>query len=371
MTTLTRPAQTRTPPRPRLRGDHAPPLRLDHLDWLLTDIGLWQHMQDGAPSRRHGYSIDDEARGLLVALGYWKEGRELAFMKRLGGTCFRFVQGAAVTDGPCAGRYHNFCDDKGQWLDSIGSDDSFGRTLWALGVAHAADAPFAPRAGAETLLLRSLPQVDTLHADWLRAKAFVVLGLAASRVDDRRLARLANALADAYETTAGHDWQWFENHMTYCNARLPQALFVASQALPNGARCKQIAAQSLDFLLNVVCDEKGCYSPIGNARLATEGWYLRGERAPHQWDQQPVDAGALTEACVAGFHATGQARYAQAARRAFAWYTGENWHGLPLYDSQTGGVADALHQHGTSRNQGAESVVSIHLAWQALQTLDK
>lgn len=365
--TLVRPGTDAAPDAPR--DQHLSPLKLDYLDTMLTEIGLWQHSAGDVPDPRHGYSIDDEARGLLVAVGYHKAGRDPEFMDRLGGACFRFIRDAAVTEGPQAGRYHNFCDTEGRWLDSIGSDDSFGRTLWGLGAAHAADAPFAPRREAQVLLEGSLAQIDTLKADWLRAKAFVALGLHLSRLDDNRLKMLADALADAYEATAGPDWQWFENHMTYCNARLPMALLAASQAFPQEARYRRIGMDSLDFLLRTMRDTRGNYAPIGNARMAQAGWFLRGEVRPFQWDQQPVDAGALVECCALAANVTGEARYAQAARAAFGWYAGENWHGLPIYNPRTGAVADALHQHGMSINGGAESVVSVHLAWQALQTL--
>lgn len=365
--TLVRPGTDAAPP--AVRGEYLSPLKLDHLDAMLTEVGIWQHSAGDAPDRQHGYSIDDEARGLIVALGYHAAGRDLEFMQRLGGACFRFLRNAVVTEGPQAGRYHNFCDTEGRWLDSIGSDDSFGRTVWGLGAAHAADAPFAPRAQAQALIEGSLAQIDTLQADWLRAKAFVVLGLHLSRLDDARLKMLADALADAYDATAGKDWQWFENHMTYCNARLPMALLAAAQVFPQDARYRRIGTASLDFLLRTMRDARGNYAPVGNARMAQTGWFLRGEARPFQWDQQPVDAGALVECCALAARVTGEARYAQAARAAFGWYLGENWHGLPIYNSRTGAVADALHQHGVSINGGAESVVSVHLAWQALQTL--
>ena len=153
-------------------------LRFDHLENMLTEIGLWQHCEDCRPNPRHGYSIDDEARGLIVGLRYWQDGVQPQFYERLARTCFNFVQGAAITSGQCAGQYHNFCYMRGRWLDSVGSEDSFGRTLWGLGVAHAADTPFAPRAIAEKLLLGSLPVLPAMRPTYLRAKAFVILGLA-------------------------------------------------------------------------------------------------------------------------------------------------------------------------------------------------
>ena len=352
-------------------GLQTPTLRFDHLNRLLTDIGLWQHTAFDEPNPRHGYSIDDEARGLIVGLYLWQQGVEPTLGRRLADTCFRFIENAAVTTGENAGRYHNFCDAGGRWLDSVGSDDSFGRTVWGLGVAHALDAPFAPRADAERLLRRSLDAIEGLNLNYLRAKAFVILGLAESRLDDARLRGLAEALVHAYEQTAGSDWRWFEPQMTYCNARLPQALFAAASVFPNETRYAEIGAEALDFLLHVSRDGKGHYAPIGNAPLATDGWFKRGDKRPPKFDQQPVDAGALVEACALAFRVTGEPRFRRAARDAFGWYFGANVHGLPVYNPETGGVADALNRAGLNRNQGAESVLSVHLAFQALQTLDE
>ena len=344
-------------------------LRFDYLDCLLTDIGLWQHAEGCRPHPRHGYSIDDEARGLIVGLRSWRAGVEPQFHARMAGTCFRFIQDAAIVHGGSAGRYHNFCDAQGRWLDSVGSDDSFGRTLWGLGIAHAIDAPFAPRAAADMLLRRSLPQIDTMQPNYLRAKAFVILGLAAARLADNTACALAHALADAYEACADGDWRWFEDGMTYCNARLPQALFVAARLFPEEPRFIQIATASFDFLLEKTRNGKGSYDPIGNARLTTNYWFTRTDKTPPRFDQQPVDAGALVECCVDAWHATGLPRFRKAARDAFGWYGGNNQHGLPVYNPETGGVSDALTRTGLNRNQGAESVLSVHLAHQALQTL--
>ena len=344
-------------------------LRFDHLDCLLTDIGLWQHAEGCRPHPRHGYSIDDEARGLIVGLGYWHDGTDPAFHGRLAQTCFHFIEKAAINSGPSAGRYHNFCDAKGRWLDSVGSDDSFGRTLWGLGVACATDAPFAPRSSAERLLRGSLSAIPSMDPHYLRAKAFVILGLAAARVSDGTVRVLASDLVNAYEASASDDWHWFEDGMTYCNARLPQALFAAARLFPDETRFAQIATEALDFLLAKTRNGQGSYDPVGNDRLTTAYWFTRQDSRPPRFDQQPVDAGALVECCAEAWRATGESRYRQAARDAFGWYFGSNAHGLPVYNPETGGVSDALTRGGLNRNQGAESVLSVHLAHQALQAI--
>ena len=344
-------------------------LRFAHLEAMLTQIGLWQHAEGSHPNPRHGYSIDDEARGLIVGLRYWQDGIEPRFYERLARICFNFVEGAAITAGDCAGQYHNFCDREGRWLDSVGSEDSFGRTLWGLGVAHAINAPFAPRSVAEKLILGSLPILPTMRSTYLRAKAFVILGLSEARVADEQIRILADALADQYESCCDNDWHWFEEQMTYCNARLPQALFAASRVFPDTPRYAQIAAESLDFLLERTRNAQGSYDPVGNLRLTEAGWFTRHDSDPPKFDQQPVDAGALVECCAEAYRLTGEPRFRRAAQDAFEWYLGRNCHGLPVFDAKTGGVSDALTPHGLNSNQGAESVLSVHLAHQALQTI--
>jgi hypothetical protein len=353
-------------------------LKLDHLAKMLTDIGVWQHGKGRIPDKRHGYSIDDEARALIVALKYIEVGFEVDLCKRVADICFRFLENAAVTEGPDAGRFHNFCDQHGKWLDSVGSDDSFGRTMWALGVARGCGQQCAPGDRADCLLRQALPVCETI--DPIRSKAFVLLGLAegyllpgspSTDVDAAGLARrLADSIAGEYERTAGPDWRWFQSYMTYCNARLPHALFVASQLFPGNSRYAEIAVESLDFLLSVTHNEKGSYSPVGNAPMSTRGWFNRGEPHPPLFDQQPVDAGALVECCVAAYEATAEPRFRNAAYQAYGWYFGDNVHSLPLYDSATGAVCDALTPIGVNANSGAESIVSIHLAAQALRRLD-
>lgn len=345
------------------------PLRYDHLEEMLTSIGLWQHCEDCRPNPRHGYSIDDEARGLIVGLRCWQAGIAPEFYSRLAGTCFSFVEGAAITSGGCAGQYHNFCDLEGRWLDSVGSEDSFGRTLWGLGVACAVDAPFAPRSKAEALLLGSLPVLPAMRSTYLRAKAFVILGLSEARLGTEQIGMLADALADKYDACCDDRWHWFEDQMTYCNARLPQALFVAARLFPDNPRYGKIARESLDFLLEKTRNLQGSYNPVGNLRLTEAGWFTREDDSPPPFDQQPVDAGALVECCAEAYRVTGDPRYKQAAEDAFGWYLGKNAHGLPVFDAATGGVSDALTPHGLNSNQGAESVLSVHLAHQALQTM--
>jgi hypothetical protein len=350
------------------RGRDAVDIKLDHLDAMLTDVGVWQHAVGPVPDRRHGYSIDDQARALIVAVGCRQGDIEPDLCERMGSNCFRFLERAAVCEGVHAGRFHNFCDEAGCWLDGHGSDDSLGRTVWGLGLAHAADAPFAPANRVLPVLECSLTPVGGLTP--LRSIAFSILGLSACRLDDALLLRLANKLIDAYTAQRTETWRWFEDSMTYCNARLPHALFEMVRAYPGEARLAEVAVESLDFLLQVMHNDKGGYSPIGNAPLSHAGWFVRGQNRPPLFDQQPVDAGALVECCVSAYRATGEPRYRKAAYDAYAWYFGHNVQGLPLYDASNGGVFDGLTRFGRNPNMGAESVVSVWMARLALKTMN-
>lgn len=363
-------------------------LNLDHFEAMFTHVGMWQHAKGRQPDRGHGYSIDDEARALIVALQYLElapdrqgtanGGRDAEFMSRVAEVCFHFLENAAVVEGDSAGRFHNFCDEHGKWLDGVGSDDSFGRTLWALGVALRAGVNVLPIDRVQALFEAALPICGTLVP--LRSKAFAILGLTealqagGSQLDDDRVSglveTLADSLVDAYRWSCAEDWRWFENCLTYCNARLPHALFAASQIALGDKPYTTVAVDALDFLLKITHNEKGSYSPIGNAPLSKCGWFNRGESHPPLFDQQPVDAGALVEACAAAHAATAEPRFRKAAHQAYGWYFGDNVHGLPLYDASTGGVCDALTPGGVNTNMGAESVLSIHLAAQALHRLE-
>jgi hypothetical protein len=348
-------------------------LKLDHLSAMLTGIGFWQHTMGQVPDVRFGYSIDDEARGLIVALQYLEMGHETAFFEQAARICFRFVENAAIVDktGDSVrnGRFHNFCDLKGAWLDKIGSDDSLGRTIWGLGVAHGIDHPLAPADRAETLLRRALSVCETVTP--IRSKAFMILGLSQSMLPEAPtvIETLADSIADSYAENASLEWRWFEDHMTYCNARLSHALLAASLVLPSPDRYVTPAVEALDFLIESTRDENGYLSPIGNAPMENGRWFKRTEARPPMFDQQPVDAGALVECCALAYEVTGEPRFRKAAHDAYAWYFGDNVHGLPVYDESTGGVYDALTPDGVNLNMGAESVLSIHLAAQALQRI--
>ena len=105
-----------------------PPFDLTHLKRLTDDTGLIQHAKYIVPDRHTGYCLDDNSRALMLcAWAYSLLRGEDA--KELISTYFSFTHFMQNPDG----RFRNFMDYQRHFLDETGSDDAFGRALWALG----------------------------------------------------------------------------------------------------------------------------------------------------------------------------------------------------------------------------------------------
>jgi len=337
--------------------DRIPGFKLDRLRRLTDDTGVMQHALYALPNSHHGYSVDDQARALIVVLkhfnlvGAW-ESLDLA------STYLRFLNYAQLPDG----RFHNFMSFDRRWEDPVGSEDCNGRAVWALGYTALTGVEEDLQITAKEMMVRSYPWLRRLR--FLRARAFAITGLYyylhAEPEDERArdlVQRHATALVEAFERTAGQGWEWFEDNLTYSNGRLPYALLLAYLVTWN-QRYLEVAKASLDFLLKVVHIE----SPETICLVGQSGWYPRGGECA-RFDQQPVDASALVDACLAAYHVLGDRRYLAEAHMAFEWYHGRNILGCSLYCEHTGGCFDGLTPHGANRNQGAESTISYLLAY--------
>ena len=341
-----------------------PDIDLRHLQRMTDDTGLFQHAIYATPDANHGYCIDDIARALIAGV----------IDAQLGGldetriplhTYLAFLNYAYNQD---RGKFRNFMGYDRQWLEDEGSHDSQGRTLWALGIT-AAHGPTDPiRQLADELYLRALP---TLHGlDFPRSWAFALLGLQAylhGRPDHAASRELRDEytekLFSAYRAHATDEWPWWEDRVTYDNAKLCHALLLCGPALGR-AEVTEAGRTALAWLLeqqrSTRPDGTACLSIIGN-----DGWLERG-RPRAQFDQQPLEAYALVDACLQAARVTddpGQrTTWEERARMCFEWFTGRNDLNLPLYDPETGGGRDGLHADGVNQNQGAESSLAYLLA---------
>jgi hypothetical protein len=333
-----------------------PSWRLDHLRRMTDATGLLQHAVFSIPNYAHGYCTDDNARALLLAvllegLGMESEAREL-------GTRYSAFLHHALD--PDKGRFRNFMGYDRRWLEEVGSEDCHGRALWALGVCVGRSRQRDFQFWAAQTFERALPPVSETTSP--RAWAFALLGIDEyfrRLTGDRRTAQAREALTarllELYDQTAADDWPWFEDLLSYDNARIPQALIVAGRWSGND-RAVEVGLRALRWLVEVQTAPQGHFRPVG-----TNGWFLRGQE-PARFDQQPLEASATVSACLAAYRATEDPDWLTQARTAFEWFLGRNDLGQPVYDPATGGCRDGLHPDRTNQNQGAESTLSFLLA---------
>ncbi len=110
-------------------GPAAPDMQIGHFLSMCDDTGLFQHAVHSVPDRSHGYCVDDNARALLLACALNDPG-EQRLSEVLTARFAAFVQHAW---NPDTRRFRNFMGFNRTWLEDSGSEDSHGRTLWALG----------------------------------------------------------------------------------------------------------------------------------------------------------------------------------------------------------------------------------------------
>lgn len=330
----------------------APEPRFGHLMAMCDTTGLFQHAVHSVPDRAHGYCIDDNARALVLACSLNGPG-ERALPDT---TIARFAAFVQHAWNPDTRRFRNFMSFDRRWLEDVGSEDSHGRALWALGVCALGDASPSRRRWAAGLFLEALASVEAFTSP--RAWAFTLLGLdalctaspghaGAERMRELLAARLAARLA----ATESRDWVWFEEGLAYDNARLPQALILAGHA--TGAP-GQVAGglRSLTWLIARQTAPAGHFRPVGSHSFG------EFRRPPRAFDQQPLEAAATISACLSASRVTDDIVWWVEAERAFAWFLGDNDLAIPLVDADTGSCRDGLHPDRANENCGGESVVS-------------
>lgn len=336
------------------RPAELPPLKLDHLRHMTDETGMLQHAIFTVPNYREGYTTDDNARALMVSALLEALGNDAAM--ELGSRYLAFIWYAFNTE---TRSFRNFMDYQRRWMEESGSDDSHGRTLWALGTVLGNSNTPALHSMAGQVFERALPAI--LNTTSPRAWAFALIGIqeylqrfAGDRRADQVRGELSERLLALYRSNHSADWRWYEDRLTYCNAALPHAMLLCGKVIPN-AEMTEVGLESLNWLAEVqrADAESRHFVPIGS-----NGFYPRGgERA--RFDQQPVEAQAMVSACLEAGRITGDKHWRTEARRAFDWFLGRNDLNLPIYDPTTGGCRDGLHPDRANENQGAESTLAF------------
>jgi len=344
-----------------------------HLEALTGDLGIFQHAAGSRPDPAHGYCVDDVARALQVDLLH---ARGLGWVA-VADSAWRNIRFLEDAFDPESRRFWNFRAVDGAWIGGLGSSDSLGRAMHALGetMDGAPDARLFEAALA--LFGRALPAAGKVTSP--RAQASVVLacdavarsaGVAGSDDEEEvalgaaaalTMRRLATGLHARFLDFARPGWPWLEETLTYENALLPRALIVAGRRF-GADTMVAIGLQVLDWLIEVQTSPQGRFSPVGN------GWWARtGMKS--QFDQQPIEATALILAAEAAYDATREPRYLAAMERAYAWFLGANDRGVRIADPARGACSDGLTSTGVNTNQGAESTLMWLMAAERIRAM--
>lgn len=336
---------------------------LEAIERMTDDCGMLQHSRLIVPDRLHGYCLDDNARALMLMAEFEKEGLERRRTRRLACIYAAFV-GHAWNDD--IGRFRNFMAFNRSWVEDEGSQDSFGRAVWALGRTAALSRDMGLQRWAADLIERILAAGDLPTSP--RAQAFVTLGLIScrERIPDRAATRrwlehFGTQLLELLRSSRRDGWTWFETFLAFGSARLPEALLRAGIALERSDM--QIEALgALDWLTGIQSAPEGHFRPIGKRSLGVPC------SASPAFDQQPLEAWATIDACALAYTVTRDPRWLLESEKAFAWYLGANDAGLPLADA-CGGCFDGLHEGRASASQGAESILAFQFANLAIHRL--
>jgi hypothetical protein len=330
-----------------------PPIKLDHVRTLTNDTGIMEHSKFSIPNRQEGYTTDDNARALVAVLKYYEVQRapDVTDLIRI---YLSFLLQMQKPDGA----FTNLMDSR-LHLHGNALNDAQGQALWACGYAVQSNIEAGVRHLAKEIFDKGLRW--SFISSSPRIKAYAIRGLhyyqKAFPSDPNvpsNLIALAEQLTTLYHTHGSRDWCWFEPYLTYANATLPHALFLAYESTGK-KEFLTVAKATLGFLIKVQVI-KGMFIPIGN-----KGWYQKGGKRAF-YDQQPIEAAHMIEAASSALHLTGTKNYQQIAYLVFNWFFGKNLKGVVLYDQTTGGCFDGITPEGSNLNQGAESTIAYLLA---------
>lgn len=336
------------------RPGELPPLKLDHLYRMTDDTGMLQHSIFTVPNYEEGYTTDDNSRALIVSI--IMEAIFNGESTKLASRFLAFILYAFNSDN---GHFRNFLDYQRNWLETTGSDDSHGRTIWALGTVLGLSNIPSHQSIAGRLFEKAIPAIVNMTSP--RAWSFALMGIheylqryeGDSKVSHVRI-DLAERLVVLYKKVRTDDWRWFENSLTYCNAAMPHALMITGNSIGN-REMVAIGLESLTWLSELQkADSVGShFVPIGS-----NGFYIKdGKKA--RFDQQPVEAQTMVSACLVAYRITHDERWRKETRRAFEWFLGRNDLNLSIYDPISGGCRDGLHPDRLNENQGAESTLAF------------
>ena len=338
-----------------LKFTDLPEVNFSHLKNLTDDTGIIQHAIFNIPNRKEGYCLDDNARALLLSVLAWKYNHNKTELQLLQ-VYLSFIHYMQADNG----EFKNFMSYTKAVTEECGSEDSFGRTIMALGflMNEAPSNMFSKTAMG--IFSRAYGHIDELVS--MRGIANAVIGVCQfvkyNFPDDIKrnlVIKLSDKMVNMYKENSSDNWHWFESVLTYDNAILPLALINAYEITGNESYLN-IAFEAMEFLESKVFHD-GILSPVGN-----NGWCKQGEKTYAKFDQQGIDVMAMVLYYQQAFRITQDENYLSRMYISYQWFLGKNDLGLSLYDPSTGGCADGLHSKEINLNQGAESTLAYWIS---------
>lgn len=330
---------------------------INYMHAFTDDIGIFQHSTYGVPNLHHGYTTDDNARALILAVLMY-EVTPTKKLLRLITKYLAFLVYAQNDDG----KFRNFMSFQRQFLEDVGSEDCIGRCVWALGRT------LSSKAVPTNIKRSAMHAMNKVVEGWTpvtspRTMALCLIGFqyVPHHKETKVLAKeLASTLSTQYQSFRTEDWHWFEDSMTYGNALLPMSMLQAFN-LTQKSSYLQIGTESMQFL------EKQTMTPDYYKPIGTNGWLVKGQSAA-LYDEQPIEAGETTLAYLTLYNITHKKKYLNQAKKCLSWYTGQNSKALSLIDPETGACYDGLNAEGLNLNQGSECVIMYGIAYLSVAT---
>lgn len=331
-----------------------PTYALEHVKRLTDNTGIIQHAKYSVPNLKEGYCVDDNARALLLMVMAYRQKKDKDAL-RLMPTYLSFIHYMQRENGD----FGNFLSFSRQYLDEYGSEDSFGRTVWALGYLLRFPPNDAFRQMGKDIFFLAAQHFEQLTT--IRGAANTIIGIYhyfKNEPNDERMIgemrRLVQLIIAQYKVNSNSQWKWFEDEMTYDNAIIPLSLFCAYEILGH-EEILQVAKETSLFLEKATMSND-VFVPIGN-----KGW-LKKKKKISKYDQQSIDVMAMILLYYQVFQVTREKKYIEKMFKCYLWFLGENTLRLPLFDHETQGCCDGLEQQGVNLNQGAESTLAYWIS---------
>lgn len=333
-----------------------PPVILTHLFRMTDDFGLLQFAKLTKPLKKSGYTVDDNARALVVTGMYYLKHKEKAVLNHLK-IYLNFLK-YALDDS--TGHFRNYVNFNRSFNKRRNEKESHenptSRALYALAkTMTASELPKNIRLRALRILRKSLSHRPRFThsrstAFYLKALYFFLSVENKNKRLSKELVKYADALCARYRKHSSANWLWFEDALTYSNGIIPESLFLAYRTT-GLKKYLDIANKTAEFLIQHSF-KKGFCAPIGQ-----KYWFRKGKKRSY-YDQQPEEVAALVEMLDTSYGISRDKEYRKLMVGAYNWFLGNNTLEQVVCDFKTGGCYDGIGEKEVNLNQGAESTLS-------------